>query len=71
MIHAVETGLNVMIYVSSLIKIDSDIQKLVGGGWGVHRHTDSTMISLAYFYFFKTRIISQKDTINIFQLFPK
>jgi hypothetical protein len=40
--YAVEMGSGVMIYIPSFIKIDSGIQKLIGG---IHRHTDSKAIS--------------------------
>jgi hypothetical protein len=34
-------GSRAMIYIPSFIKIGSGIQKSIGGGGGVHRHTDS------------------------------
>jgi hypothetical protein len=37
--YTVEMGLNAMTNISSFIKTNSEIQKLVGGG-GIHRHTD-------------------------------
>jgi hypothetical protein len=40
--YAVEMGSGVMIYIKSLIKIGSGIQRLMGGG--IHRHTDSMVI---------------------------
>jgi hypothetical protein len=45
-------GSGAVIYVPSSIQIGSGIQKLIGG---IHRHTDSNVISKAYFYFFKIR----------------
>jgi hypothetical protein len=45
---AVEIGSNAVLYIPSFIKIGSDIQKLIRG---VHRDTDSKVISYAYFYF--------------------
>jgi hypothetical protein len=50
--YTVEIGLGSIIYISSLIKIGSGIQKLIGG---IHGHTDSMEISKAYFHFFKIR----------------
>jgi hypothetical protein len=52
--YAVEMGSGAMInvYVRSLIKIGSGIQKLIGG---IHRHTDSMMISQSYIYFFRNK----------------
>jgi hypothetical protein len=40
--HAIEMGSVAMIYISILIKIGSDIQKLTGG---IHRYTDSVEIA--------------------------
>jgi hypothetical protein len=40
--YAAEMGSVAMIYIVSSIKIDSAIQKLMGG---IHRHTDSMVIS--------------------------
>jgi hypothetical protein len=40
--YAAEMGSGAMIYIPSFIKIDSVIQKLMGG---IHRHTDSKVIS--------------------------
>jgi hypothetical protein len=40
--YAIEMGSGVMIYILSLIKIGSGIQKLIGK---IHRHTDSMVIS--------------------------
>jgi hypothetical protein len=34
-----------MIYIPSFIKIGSDIQKLIGGGGEIYRHTDRTVIT--------------------------
>jgi hypothetical protein len=45
-------GSGAVIYIPSLIKIGSGIQKLMGGG-GIHRHTDRQqrdLISLLYFF---------------------
>jgi hypothetical protein len=44
--YAVDKGACAMIYMRNFIKIDSDIQKLIAG---IHRHTDSVEIALAYF----------------------
>jgi hypothetical protein len=44
--YAVEIGSGAMIYIPSFIKFGSGIQKLV---WMIHRHTDSMIISEAYF----------------------
>jgi hypothetical protein len=38
-------GSGVVIYVPSLIKIGSGVQKLIGGGIHRHIHTDSNVIS--------------------------
>jgi hypothetical protein len=38
--------------IPNFIKIGSGINKLIAG---IHRHTDSTMIQLGYFYFIKIR----------------
>jgi hypothetical protein len=40
--YTVEMGSGAMIYIPSVIKIDPDIQKLMGG---IHRHTDSMEIA--------------------------
>jgi hypothetical protein len=40
--YAVEMGSDAMIYIPSLMKIGSGIQKLMGG---IHRHTDSMVMS--------------------------
>jgi hypothetical protein len=50
--YAVEmgSGAMIMIYIPSFIKIGSSVQKLI---MGIHRHTDSMVISYAYFYFFR------------------
>jgi hypothetical protein len=40
--YAVEMGSGAMIYISVFIKIVLGIQKLL---WGIHRHTDSMVIS--------------------------
>jgi hypothetical protein len=40
--YAVEMGSGVIIYILSFIKIDSGIQKLMGGGG--NRHTESMVI---------------------------
>jgi hypothetical protein len=47
--YAIKMGSGAMIYIPSFIKIGSGIQKLMGG---IHRDTNSVMISLAYFCFF-------------------
>jgi hypothetical protein len=41
--YAVEMGLGAVIYIPDFIKMGSGIQKL--GGGGIHRHTESMMIS--------------------------
>jgi hypothetical protein len=38
--HAVEMGSDAMMYLPSLIKIGSDIQKLMGGGGDTHIDSD-------------------------------
>jgi hypothetical protein len=43
--YAVEMDSGVMMYIASFIKMSSVIQKLNGEGGGLHRHTDSMMIS--------------------------
>jgi hypothetical protein len=43
--YAVALGSVAMIYIPSLIKIGSGIPKFVGGGGGIHRYTDSVVIS--------------------------
>jgi hypothetical protein len=50
--HAIETGLGAMMYILSLIKIGSAIQKLIGG---IHRHTDGMETAKAYFYCFQNK----------------
>jgi hypothetical protein len=40
--YAVETGLGVMIYIPSFVKIVPVIQKLIGG---IHRHTNRMTIA--------------------------
>jgi hypothetical protein len=40
--HTVEIGPGAIIYIPSFIKIGSGILKLIGG---IHRHTDSIVIS--------------------------
>jgi hypothetical protein len=40
--YAFETGSGATIYIPCFIKIDSAIQKLIGG---IHRHTDSMEIA--------------------------
>jgi hypothetical protein len=50
--YVVEMGSGAIIYIPSLIKIGSDIQKLIRG---IQRHTDSMVISYAYFYYFRIR----------------
>jgi hypothetical protein len=40
--YAVEMGSGAMIYIPSFITIGSGVQKLMGG---IHRHTDSMVIS--------------------------
>jgi hypothetical protein len=42
--YAVEMGSGAMIYIPSVIKIGSGIQKSIGGG-GVHSRTDSMVNS--------------------------
>jgi hypothetical protein len=37
--YAVEMSSGVMIYIPSFIKIGSGVQKLMGGGWSIHRLT--------------------------------
>jgi hypothetical protein len=44
----IEMDSGVMIYIPSFIKIGSGIQKLI---WGIHRYTDSKVISYAYYFF--------------------
>jgi hypothetical protein len=44
--YIVEIGSRVMIYIPSLIRTGSGIQKLTVG---IHRHTDSMEIAKAYF----------------------
>jgi hypothetical protein len=46
-------GSGAVIFVPSLIKIGSDIQKLIGG-----IHTDSNVISEAYYILFNIRKVS-------------
>jgi hypothetical protein len=41
--YATEMDSGAMMYIPSLIKIGSGIQKLLGGGYA-HRHTDSKVI---------------------------
>jgi hypothetical protein len=44
--YATEMGSGAKIYVPSIRKIGSGVQKLIGR---IHRHTDSMVISEAYF----------------------
>jgi hypothetical protein len=46
---AVEMGFDAVIYVPNLINIGPGMQNLI---WGIHRHTESMVISYAYFPFF-------------------
>jgi hypothetical protein len=48
--HTDEMNSGAMIYIPSFMKIGSGIQKLIGGR---HRHTDSMVISYAYFPYFE------------------
>jgi hypothetical protein len=48
--YAVEMGSGAMIYIANFIKIGSGIHNYWGGG-GLHRYTDSMVISWAYFFF--------------------
>jgi hypothetical protein len=63
--YTVEMGSGTMIYIPSFIKIGSGIQKLTGG---IHRHTDSMVISQAYFYFLNKesglKILKYKNNYN-------
>jgi hypothetical protein len=42
--YAVKMGQGAITYIPSFIKIAWDIQKLIGGR-GIHRHTDSVVIT--------------------------
>jgi hypothetical protein len=44
--YAFKMGSGAVIYISSLIKIDSGIQKLIGG---IHRHTEKMEVPQACF----------------------
>jgi hypothetical protein len=44
--YTAEMGSGAMIYIPVFIRIGSGIQKLIGG---IQRHTDSKVISYAYF----------------------
>jgi hypothetical protein len=46
-------GSGSMICIPSVIKIGSGIQSFMGGGGGIQRYTDSTVISKEYFHFLK------------------
>jgi hypothetical protein len=48
--YAAEMGSDAMVYVHSFIKIGAGIRKLMGGG--LHRHTESIVISQACILFF-------------------
>jgi hypothetical protein len=50
MMYAIEAGYSSMIYILSSIKIGSGIQKLIRG---IHRHTNSKVISKATYIFSK------------------
>jgi hypothetical protein len=39
--QAVEMNSRARIYIPSFIKMISDVKKLIWGGRGIHRHTDS------------------------------
>jgi hypothetical protein len=43
--YAVEMGPGAMIYIPSFMKTGSGIQKLMGGGGGIHRQIDSMEIT--------------------------
>jgi hypothetical protein len=60
--YAAEIGSGAMICIPSFIKIGSGIQKLIERG--IHRHTDSMVISYAYFNPFKIKKVSQKGKLN-------
>jgi hypothetical protein len=45
-------GFSAMIHIPSFIKTGSGIENLMGR---IHRHTDSTVIAYAYFYFSKIK----------------
>jgi hypothetical protein len=47
---AVEVGSDAMIYIRNFIKISSGFHKFTGG---IHRHTDSMVISKTYLHFLK------------------
>jgi hypothetical protein len=63
--YAVEMGSSVMMYIHSFIKIDSGFQKFVRG---THRHTDSTVISKAHFYYFFQNKTFWEEIIAYFPL---
>jgi hypothetical protein len=42
--YAVEMGSGAVMYIPGFVKIGSGIQKLIGV-WGIHRFTDSILIS--------------------------
>jgi hypothetical protein len=50
--YTVEMGLGAVMYIPSLIKIGSGIQKLIGG---IHRDMGSKVIAYAYFFIFKIK----------------
>jgi hypothetical protein len=43
--YVVEMGSGAMVSIQSIIKIGSRIQKLIGGGGGIRRHAEGTVIS--------------------------
>jgi hypothetical protein len=49
---AVEMGLSTMIYIPRYIKIDSGIQKLMGGGGGkqTHRHHGGLISKILFIF---------------------
>jgi hypothetical protein len=51
--YAVGMGLGAMIYIPRFIKISSGIQMLMEGRWGIHRFTESMVITKACFNFLK------------------
>jgi hypothetical protein len=52
--YAIHMGSGAMMYIPSFIKIGSGLQKIIGGeDMQTQGHTDSMVISYAYFYFSK------------------
>jgi hypothetical protein len=70
--YAVEMGSDATIYIPSIIKIGSNIQKLIRG---IHRNTKNMQIAYAYFHFLKqgkqAKIKNESDIIHVFVFYRR